>query len=294
MDRPSIISVPIKDQDQGWDKWNHLALYFELKNQRIGLSFQEQDIIWYKDKIPMSNKMQFDFGATNFVVEPPRMALKNIAISLDNDLTIDWPLDEQEGEVAYSNRDNFSSWDGDVTDGVWIKSLHNTLRPVFNQRIYENDFQFLGVDNERNQFIYKLNDTLFYFDHGRGRISKQYPFPITSEDNFIYKYHPVKKKIFTTHGGGGGPISFFNESTNSWENNIQDYESDGLYYTSNFLYNYDSKDIYTLGATDGTNKKTHCSCIIFKIRDGIPYNIKQIKENYFFLDARQMLNTIKL
>ena len=82
MDRPSIISVPIKDQDQGWDKWNHFALYCELKNQRIGLSFQEHDIIWYRDKIPMGNKMQFDFGATNFVVEPPRMALKNIAMSL--------------------------------------------------------------------------------------------------------------------------------------------------------------------------------------------------------------------
>lgn len=282
MDRPSIISVPIKDQDQGWDKWNHLALYFELKNQRIGLSFQEQDIIWYKDKIPMSNQMQFDFGATNFVVEPPRMALKNITISLDNDLTIDWPLDEQEGNVAYSNKDNFSSWDGDVTDGVWIKSLHNTLRPVFNQRIYENDFQFLGVDNERNQFIYNLNDTLFYFDHGRGRISKQYPFPITSEDNFIYKYHPVKKKIFTTHGGGGGPISFFNESTNSWENNIQDYESDGLYYTSNFLYNYDTKDIYTLGGYGWYEQKNTLQLYNFQNTRWDPLQYQTNKGKLFF------------
>ena len=51
------------------------------------------------------------------------------------------------------------------------------------------------------------------------------------------------------------PFRFSMKAQTHGKNNIQDYESDGLYYTSNFLYNYDSKDIYTLGATDGTNKK---------------------------------------
>ena len=33
-------------------------------------------------------------------------------------------------------------------------------------------------------------------------------FQLLLEDNFIYKYHPVKKKIFTTHGGGVAPFRF--------------------------------------------------------------------------------------
>ena len=77
--------------------------------------------------------MQFDFGATSFVIEPPRMAIKGILIHIDNKESIHWVLDENIGKVAYSNNDKASFLDGEVTNGVWIKGLHSSLKTVFNQ-----------------------------------------------------------------------------------------------------------------------------------------------------------------
>ena len=31
-DRPSIISIPILDKNQGWGKWKNIKLYFEKEN----------------------------------------------------------------------------------------------------------------------------------------------------------------------------------------------------------------------------------------------------------------------
>ena len=90
-------------------------------------------------------------------------------------------------------------------------------------------------------------DSLFYYDNKRGRIVEKYSFPYLTEDNYIYRYNQGKKMIFATHGGGGGPISYLDLEKKIWENYVEEYESDGLFYTSNFLYDYESHDIYTLG-----------------------------------------------
>ena len=45
------------------------------------LDSQNQNIIWHNGDMQVSNQMQFDFGSTSFVVEPPRMAIKNIYIN---------------------------------------------------------------------------------------------------------------------------------------------------------------------------------------------------------------------
>ena len=246
-DRPSIISIPILDKEQGWGQWKNIKLFFESEQQRVGLSFQNQKIIWYKENIPPSNEMQFAFGSTSFVVEPPRMAIKNILISRDSEESIIWKLNENNGNVASSNHENGRSWDGKVSDGVWIKEMHNHLKPVVSHKVYSNKFQFIGVDDEKNEFIYLLNDSLFYFNNQSGKIIKKLPFSYIPENNFVYKYHPTKKLIFATHGGGGGPISYFNQKKNNWENYNEGFTSDGLYYTSSFLYNYLNQDIYSLG-----------------------------------------------
>ena len=52
-DRPSIISIPILDKNQGWGKWKNIKLYFEKEKQRVGFSFQNQNIMWYKENIPI-------------------------------------------------------------------------------------------------------------------------------------------------------------------------------------------------------------------------------------------------
>ena len=107
-DRPSIISIPILDKNQGWRKWKNIKLYFEKEKQRVGLSFQNQNIIWYKENIPIYNRMQFNFGSTSFVVEPPRMAIKNINLNRDDKKTISWKLDEEFGDIAHPSYENGS------------------------------------------------------------------------------------------------------------------------------------------------------------------------------------------
>ena len=246
-DRPSIISIPILDSDQGWGKWKNIKLFFEMENQRIGLSFQKKNIIWYKEDIPLQNKMRFDFGSTSFVVEPPRMAIKNIHINRDDRKSVVWKLDEESGEIAYPDYENGSSFLGQVTNGVWIKQLHRQLKPVLYHKLYQNNFQFMGFDHDMNQFIYLMNDSLFYFDNNKGLIVEKYSFPYLPEDNYIYKYNPIKKLIFATHGGGGGPISYLDLKNKIWEDFVEGYESDGLFFTSNFVYDYVNSDIYTLG-----------------------------------------------
>jgi len=246
-DRPSIISIPILDKYQGWRKWKNIKLYFEKEKQRVGLSFQNQNIIWYKEDIPIYNRMQFNFGATSFAIEPPRMAIKDITINRDKKKTISWKLDEEFGDIAYPNYENGTPWEGQVKNGIWIHELHRQLNPVFSHKVYKNNFQFLGVDDQTNQYLYLMNDSLFYYDNKRGRIVEKYSFPYLPENNYIYRYNPVKKMIFATHGGGGGSISYLDLEKKIWDNYVEGYESDGLFYTSNFLYNYVNYDIFTLG-----------------------------------------------
>ena len=246
-DRPSIISIPILDKDQGWGKWKNIKLYFEIEKQRVGLSFQNQNIIWYKESIPVNNKMQFDFGSTSFVVEPPRMAIKNIYINRDDQKTILWKLDEEFGEKAYPHYENGTSWVGKVADGIWIKDLHRQLNSVLSHEVQQNNFRFLGVDDELNQFIYLINDSLLFYNYNKVRFVEKYSFPYLTEDNYIYEYNPVKKLVFATHGGGGGPISYFDQENLNWKDFVEGYESDGLFYTSEFIYDFSTHDIFTIG-----------------------------------------------
>ena len=246
-DRPSIISIPILDKNQGWGKWKNIKLYFEKEKQRVGLSFQNQNIIWYKENIPIYDRMQFNFGSTSFVVEPPRMAIKNINLNRDDKKTISWKLEEEIGDIAHPSYENGSHWAGQVDNGIWIHELHRQLYPVFSHKVYKNNFQFLGIDNYSNQYLYLMNDSLFYYDNKKERIVEKHLFPYLSGDNFIYKYNPVKKIIFATHGGGGGPISYLDLEKKIWKDYVEGYESDGLFYTSNFLYDYANHDIFTLG-----------------------------------------------
>lgn len=246
-DRPSIISIPVLDKDQGWRKWKKVVLYFEIENQRIGLSFDDQNIIWYKEKTPIPNKMQFHFGGTSFVVEPPRMAIKKIIFNRDNNETISWPLDENNGAIVHSNYDNGNSWDGSVTNGTWIKELHTRWNKIHTQRIYKNKFKFIGNDIENNYVIYLLGDSLYHYDINKKEISEVFPFSYLPNDNYLYHYNPITKKVFAMHGGGGSRISSYNKKTNSWDNFMDNFESDGLYYTSNILHNYQNGDTYSLG-----------------------------------------------
>ncbi len=280
-DRPSIISIPILDKDQGWEKWKNIKLYFEMEKQRVGLSFQNQNIIWYKEGIPIDNRMQFNFGATSFVTEPPRMAIKDIHINRDKKKTILWKLDEEFGDIAHPNYENGTSWAGQVKNGIWIHELHRQLNPVFNHKVYKNNFQFLGVDDQTNQYLYLMNDSLFYYDNKRGRIVEKYSFPYLPEDNYIYRYNPVKKMIFATHGGGGGPISYLDLEKKIWENYVERYESDGLFFTSNFLYDYVSHDIFTLGGYGWYEQKNILQKYNSQDLSWYPIKYKTISDNLF-------------
>ena len=281
-DRPSIISIPILDKDQGWEKWKNIKLYFEMEKQRVGLSFQNQDIIWYKDGIPINNRMQFNFGATSFVTEPPRMAIKDIHINRDKKKTILWKLDEEFGDIAHPNYENGTSWAGQVKNGIWIHELHRQLNPVFIHKVYRNNFQFLGVNDQTNQYLYLMNDSLFYYDNKRGRIVEKYSFPYLPEDNYIYRYNPVKKMIFATHGGGGGPISYLDLEKKIWENYVEEYESDGLFYTSNFFYDYVSHDIFTLGGYGWYEQKNILQKYNSQDLSWYPIKYKTTSDNLFF------------
>ena len=39
-DRPSIISIPILDKNQGWGKWKNIKLYFEKENKEWDCHFK--------------------------------------------------------------------------------------------------------------------------------------------------------------------------------------------------------------------------------------------------------------
>ena len=75
--------------------------------------------------------MQFNFGSTSFVVEPPRMAIKNINLNRDDKKTISWKLDEETGDIAHPSYENGSPWAGQVDNGIWIHELHRQLNQFF-------------------------------------------------------------------------------------------------------------------------------------------------------------------
>ena len=117
---------------------------FRIRTAKSWIILPESKNNMVQRNIPPSNEMQFAFGSTSFVVEPPRMAIKNILINRDSEESIIWKLNENNGNVASSNHENGRSWDGKVSDGVWIKEMHNHLKPVVSHKVYSNKFQFIG------------------------------------------------------------------------------------------------------------------------------------------------------
>ena len=88
--------------------------------------------------------------------------------------------------------------------------------------------------------------------------------------------------IFATHGGGGGPISYLDLEKKNWENYVEEYESDGLFYTSNFFYDYVSHDIFTLGGYGWYEQKNILQKYNSQDLSWYLVKYKTINDNLFF------------
>ena len=288
--RPSIISIPIVDKDQGWKKWKNIKLYLESERQRVGLSFNFEPIIWHSVDKAITERINFRFGTTSRSIEPPRMAIRNIIMNRDNEETKVWKLNENSGDVAHQKNKNDKSWNGIVTDGIWMKELHSSWRKTGSYSIISDRLTIIGLNRLENEFIFSSDDSLYYIDLMANEIVKVHPFSYVIDKNYNYFYNQITDEICATHGGGGGPIIRFDSESNNWQGYNSDFESDDLYYQSQLLFDLHGGDIFAIGGYGWYEQKNILQKYNTNTRswDAIKYKI--IGSHNFFPRSRLHVN----
>ena len=246
-DRPSVISIPILDKDQGWKQWKRLTLFLNSNDNRIGLSFDAQDISWYQATSPLPDDLQFRFGETSHNIEPPRMVLRDIRLYKDGHAFLYWPLDEIHGTQVSCESKNGLPKKGMMSNGVWMKEMHTAWRVTDQITLPLGGFQSIGFNDQDNEYIFSVGDSLYFINRSNIKIDQRFPFELLSNDDFRYFYHPVKDQVVSMHGGGGGPVASFDHDNNEWKDSDIRFESDDLFYQSSILFDHTDGSLFTLG-----------------------------------------------
>ena len=246
-DRPSVISIPITDKDQGWKKWKHLTLLLEAKEKRIGLSFDNGNIIWHDASGIFPNNLQFRFGQTSHNIEPPRMVLKDIRINKDNNESLFWGLDENVGENVFCKSNNTLQKEGVVRNGIWMKQMHMSWRLTDHLKIPAGNFKSIGFDDHSNEYIFSIDDSLYFINPSNTSKSRRFPFKYLPDDGYYYFYDYINLRVLSMHAGGGSSVAYYDYHESEWKNFDNSHRSDDLFYQSSVLFDHRNGDLFSLG-----------------------------------------------
>ena len=137
----SVISIPVPDILWAEFSWKLLSIQFNYSLNKIGLSFDNSSMTWYKAKMPIHRDLQFQFGRISQKVEPPRMVIRNINLNENSKSNIHWPLNEISGDIAIGSMENGREYPGKVKNANWLRRYHFQWRKVYSQDITGKDFQ---------------------------------------------------------------------------------------------------------------------------------------------------------
>ena len=245
-DRPSVLSIPVADNDQGMNIWKKLLLKIDYSANRVGLSFEGSDISWYRPGKSITRHFQFRFGSTSRQIEPPSMALRNIRVHDNNIHAYGWQLNDTDGDVVTGTSAAGFAKHGKMENGIWLAGRHSFWHRVYQQDIKGAEIRHLGYDAQSGQFIYLQNDSLVFQYVKNTFVREKYPFVFLLGD-FTYGYNPVLDQVFAIYRGGGGPIVIYDQETGIWEDYDPDFVTNEQYYEKNILIDPENGDIYTLG-----------------------------------------------
>ena len=203
-DKPSVISIPIQDKLQGKNIWKFLSIRLEYTRNRIGISFDNNDVSRYESEVHLLHDLQFRFGGTSRKIEPPRMAIRNIQIREKFHQDISWLLNEMTGEVAHGSSKNGGKYLGKVKNGNWLSGHHTWWQRDYSCDITGKYFQYLGFNDDINQSIYIKNDSLYFQNPSNPTMATRYPFiRLPPKYNYIYDYQT--HQLVSWHDGGRQP-----------------------------------------------------------------------------------------
>jgi|GEM_PF-986803 len=277
----SVISIPVPDILWAEFSWKLLSIQFNYSLNKIGLSFDNSSMTWYKAKMPIHRDLQFQFGRISQKVEPPRMVIRNINLNENSKSNIHWPLNEISGDIAIGSMENGREYPGKVKNANWLRRYHFQWRKVYSQDITGKDFQYFGFNEEMCNTVYAINDSFFLQNPYNPDLESHFSFvPLHSENN--YNYDNLKHQLISWNGAGDSPIYTYNFETKDWIGYDQNFISKDQHYLHGIIKDSENDDWYILGGYGWYTIKNDLQVYDSSIREWIKVDLKTENEDLYY------------
>ena len=243
-DKVNILSIPLVNENQGRNIWNHLELEWNLLSDSVGIAINNQDMNWEKYVLPDKIKIKLLFGSSAYRLEAPRIGIQNIKLFNTNQrLMYHWPLDELNGKWVFDINKNKKAFASNVK---YLRNRHSEFEKIVEFPIDQYSPIAFSFEDNRSGKIFAFTDssllelnpirnTLFNY-----KIETKFPY----QPSFIY--NQKLNDISVCGDGGLGKVGVLNLETFKWE-----WENDTLstdqYFGAALVVNENSGDLYRIG-----------------------------------------------
>jgi len=117
----SAIHIPVSKEILKTGKWFPVRIHFDLIKDEAVVNIQEKSCTCTHVGIHNPDSFKFIFGLYGINLDVPKMALKDIAITKNNNKTEVFPLNESQGNIVFNNRGIAKGY---VKNPIWLINRH--------------------------------------------------------------------------------------------------------------------------------------------------------------------------
>jgi len=189
--------VQVGSPQNAIDNWVTLRVKFLLNEDR--LIFYTPDTFYVQENIGLKNGDTFKivFGANDYKdyksSDVPSICLKDVRIYENGKPKHHWPLDEEDGNIAY---DRLSRINAAVKNPLWLKHDHQAWSALFQNEIQETLITTADPDNGNIYLIGKREFLVYSFQKKSFQSVKYKNTPPTLTSDFKAIFNSLDKKIY--------------------------------------------------------------------------------------------------
>lgn len=161
-DKLSNINFDI-DSNQLFNKWSRMDLAFDYDNDRLAFTINGKHYTAKGLHLQKGSNYKIIFGVNNYkqfvTTDVPPLRLKDIKLYQNGTLQNNWPLNEQNGNIAH---DIVNQNDAAVTNPLWILSNHYNWKWV--QTLHINSIAESAFDSKKGMLYIVSADSLYCYD----------------------------------------------------------------------------------------------------------------------------------
>ncbi|MFV0591741.1 MAG: hypothetical protein ACK5M7_10170 [Draconibacterium sp.] len=214
--KSSLIVADMNKEELQNMRWFNMNILFDLKNDSIKLKIHDKTFGVGNANLPDSYSPIIEFGKSDFIIDVPTFAIKDVSVGKDKDYF--FPLKENEGNVVHDQKGRTI---GKVSNPEWL------INDAYHWR-YQTTFKSKSVAganyNPGKKEVYYFNrDSLYIYDVRSGNsqvkvFEEKCPVDLILGTNFLDPEHDklYSYEVFFEHPYEGPTVASLDLNTYKW------------------------------------------------------------------------------